>query len=272
MSASAAQRPLIVIGGGPAGLASARAFRHHNAETPIVLLCAEPHPPYARPPLTKSYLRGGSSREDLWLEPAAWYGERRVEVRLGTTARTVDPLARSVGLADGSALEYSALVLATGSRPRHLPVPGGDHPDLIYVRDLASGDRLARLAAGASGERVLVIGSGFIGCEVAAGLAACGVPVSLVSDESLPQAARLGHEAAQTIGAWLSSDGVDLRGGAAVVAIERRRRDWLVTTTDGSRLTAGTRRLRRWRGARARSRGAGRSRPSGVAGWRPTPA
>ena len=238
MSGSSRTRPLVVVGGGPAGLAAARAFREADPNTPVVLVCAEPHPPYARPPLTKGYLRGEIARDDLWLAPISWYADHRVELRLGTEARHIDRVARTVGLADGSALEYASLVLATGSSPRPLPVPGGDHPELIYVRDLASGQRLARLAAGSYRERVLVVGSGFIGCEVAASLAACGVPVSLVSDEALPQATRLGRQAGETIASWLAADGVEVRGGAAVASIVRREGAWSVTLSDGSLLEA----------------------------------
>ena len=110
---------------------------------------------------------------------------------LGTSVTGLDTARQQLRLADGTSLTYANLVLATGSRPSPLPIPGGEDPDLIYVRDLASGHRLRGLS-GSAGGRVAVIGSGFIGCEAAASVAMNGVQVVLVSAEALPQGERLG--------------------------------------------------------------------------------
>ena len=185
---------LVIVGSGPGGLAAARAFRKADSDTPVTMVTADPHPPYNRPPLTKDYLRGESSMNELWLEDPGWYAEHDVDLRLGTVVEHLDFGEQVVGLADGGRLAYRDLVLATGSRPKHLPVPGGEHPELIYVRDRDSGERLRGLAEGRRG-RVTVIGSGFIGCEVAASLASRGTEVLLITEEPVPHARRLGPEA-----------------------------------------------------------------------------
>jgi 3-phenylpropionate/trans-cinnamate dioxygenase ferredoxin reductase subunit len=229
--------PLVIVGGGPAGLSAARSFREHDQQTPVVLLSADQHPPYARPPLTKDYLRGESTAEELPLESLSWYDEHQVDLRLDTRVEAVDPATRSVRLADGESLVYRDLILATGSSPKPLPVPGGDDPDLIYVRDRHSGERLRALTQGPA-QRIAVIGSGFIGCEVAASLAAVDREVVLLTGETVPHEARLGTWAGGQIGRWLTDAGVQLRTGAAVSAIIHEGRRWLVALEDGSSLVA----------------------------------
>ena len=228
---------LVIVGSGPGGLAAARAFRKADPNTPVTMVTADPHPPYNRPPLTKDYLRGESSVDELWLEDPGWYGEHDVDLRLGTVVEHLDFGEQVVGLADGGALAYRDLVLATGSRPKQLPVPGGEHPELIYVRDRDSGDRLLGLAEGRSG-RVAVIGSGFIGCEVAASLASRGTEVLLLTEEPVPHARRLGPEAGERIGGWLRDAGVDLRVGAGVSALERGGSAWRIEVDGGATLAA----------------------------------
>ena len=229
---------LVVVGSGPGGLEAVRAFRELDAETPVTLVSADPDPPYNRPPLTKDYLRGEAGLDDLWLAEAGWFADHAVELRLGVEVTGLDRAARELMLADGATLAYASLVLATGSRPRPLPVPGGDDPGLIYVRDRASGDRLRALAERPPG-RVVVIGSGFIGCEVAANLAAAGGDVVLVTNEDVPHASRLGPEAGERIAGWLSGGGVELRTGSGVGAVRRGSgADWSVELQDGSVVTA----------------------------------
>ncbi len=228
---------LIIVGSGPAGLAAARAFRERDRSTPVVMITADRHPAYERPPLTKDYLRGESERDELWLVEPSWYGEQVVDLRLDTRVTGVDARARQVLLADGTLINYRDLILATGSRPKPLSVPGGQHPELIYVRDLDSGERLRELG-GRPGTRVAVVGSGFIGCEAAASLATRGLDVALITGDDHPHAARLGVEAGARIGGWLTEHGVTLRAGAKVSAVERRRPDWLVTLDDGTTIGA----------------------------------
>ena len=227
-------RGLVVVGSGPAGLAAVRAFREQDADTAVTMITADPYPPYARPPLTKDFAQGATDLDDLWLTEPGWFDAQRVELRLGTTVTGLDTARQQLRLADGTSLTYADVVLATGSRPSPLPVPGGEDPDLIYVRDLASGHRLRGLS-GSGGGRVAVIGSGFIGCEAAASLAMTGVQVVLVSAEALPQEERLGPDAGREIRSWLSAAGVELLLGTPLAALRRRDGDFELELADGAR-------------------------------------
>jgi NADPH-dependent 2,4-dienoyl-CoA reductase/sulfur reductase-like enzyme len=224
---------LLIIGGGPAGLAAASGYRDAGGRGTVVLVGDEQTAPYFRPPLSKDYLRGESGEDELALEPPSRYTELALSTRLGTEVRELDARRRSARLADGSVLRYGHCVLATGAAPRPLPVPGADDPAVAYLRSLHSARRLRDAAAGASS--VVVIGSGFIGCEAAASLAWRGLPVTVVSAEPLPQSGRLGDAVGERIAGWLRGGGVDLVGGAEVGRIERGQR---VELADGRTLEA----------------------------------
>lgn len=208
---------LVVIGGGPAGLSTAEAYREAGGQGSVVILAAEDSPPYQRPPLTKEYLRGETGREELPMRPLEWFEENAVELRLTTPAEALDTTRRVVRTGSGE-LAYDACVIATGSEPIRLPVPGGDDPEILTMRTIADSNRLQeRVAAGA---RVVVVGSGFIGCEAAASLSVRGARVTLVSMEEAPQRERLGEAAGERIESWLREYGVDLRLGVSVEKIE----------------------------------------------------
>lgn len=223
---------LVIIGSGPAGLAAAKAFRAAGDDAPVIMITGDRHPPYSRPPLTKDFLRGETELDDLWLTDDGWFADQQIELRTGTTVRAVDVERRTVLLEDGSTQPYDDLVLATGSQPVPLPLPGGDDPELICVRDLDSGHRLRDLARH-PGRRVAVIGSGFIGCEAAASLAARGLDVVLISAEDIPHVERLGERAGHEIHRWLRDAGVELALGAPVTRIDRDGERFLVTLEDG---------------------------------------
>ena len=133
---------LIVIGSGPGGVSAADAFRQHDRDLPVCILSADPEPPYARPPLSKDYLRGDT--DDVWLHPADWYAERRIDLRLATEVVAIDPSAHTV-TAGGTVHSYTSLVLACGSAPTPLPVPGGQHA--LQLRSLADAARLRKAAS-----------------------------------------------------------------------------------------------------------------------------
>ena len=209
---------LLIIGGGPAGLSAARAYRDAGAEGRVAIVTDEGRMPYQRPPLTKELLRGESAEADLPLEDESWLDERGVDLVAGR-AVALEAGGRTVRLSGGRALEYESCLLATGSEPTRLPVPGGDRPWVHVVRTVEHVQRLiVRLDDGA---RVIVIGSGFIGCEIASSLRARGHDVDLVSDEPLPNSARLGEPQAQILRDWLVQDGVGTHMGEAVRSIER---------------------------------------------------
>lgn len=238
MSAGSA-REVVVVGGGPAGLASARAYRAAGGDGQVTLIAAEAHLPYRRPPLTKDYLRGELAADDLPIESSAWMAAQRIGVR-HAAATSLDLERRVVGTADGAALPFDACVLATGSQPTRLPVPGADAPGVLVMRTIEDSDRLAARARH-PGARVVVIGSGFIGCEAAASLAMGGTQVTMISDEPVPQAARLGEEAGERIAGWLREAGVALELGHGVEAIEPASdRELSVVVQGGSRTSAET--------------------------------
>jgi len=216
---------LLAIGGGPAGLAAARAYREAGGPGKVAIVTDEHRMPYNRPPLTKELLRGESDEADLPIEEEPWLIEHRVGL-IAARAVSIDARTREVLLTGGRTLPYDHCLLATGAEPTRLPVPGVDDPAVQVVRTL---DHLRELLARLSpGDPVVVVGSGFIGCEIAASLQMRGHPVSLVSDEDAPNARRLGDEAAGMIATWLSELGVTLALGKAVTEIVRDGRELTV--------------------------------------------
>ncbi|MDO8188603.1 FAD-dependent oxidoreductase [Conexibacter sp. JD483] len=208
---------LLAIGGGPAALAAARAYRAAGGRGAVALVADEQTIPYQRPPLTKQLLRGEGDERELPLESEQWLREHGIAL-VATRALALDPAARRVALADGRELAYERCLLATGAEPVRLPVPGADDPRVRVLRTRHQLHQLlARLDAGAP---VVVIGSGFIGCEAAASLRRRGNPVTLVSAEPAPLAARLGDAVAARLRGWLEQEGVELVVDAEVERIE----------------------------------------------------
>ena len=212
---------LVVVGGGPAALEAVRAYREGGAGGDVVLVSADEHLPYNRPPLSKDFLRGESEEDALPLEDGGFYRRHGIEVRLGTRAQALDTGRRVVTLCDGETLSYGWCILATGACPKPLPVPGAEGSAVRYLRSRRQARELREAAAAA--RSAVVVGSGFIGCEAAASLARRGLAVTLVSMEDGPQAARLGEAVSGVLRAWLEDDGVSLRLGAQVEAIEAGR-------------------------------------------------
>ena len=205
---------MVIVGAGPAGLSAARGYREAGGQAEVVVLGAEPHHPYERPPLTKEYLRGEHGRDELFIEPPTRYRELAIDLRLGCSAAEVDPAARVVVTEEGEELGFEGCVLATGSEPVRLPVPGGDGEHLLTMREMEDSERLQSQSA--HGVAVTVVGSGFIGCEAAVSLAMRGCRVTMVSDDVGPQAVRLGDEVAAMLSEWLREAGVTTHMGTEV--------------------------------------------------------
>jgi len=229
---------LVIVGGGPAGLATARAYRQTGGQARVTILTSESYAPYNRPPLTKEFLRGEAFRGDLPLESDGWYGENEVELRLSTVVAGLDRNDQTVELDDGEKLSYDACVLATGSEPIRLPIPGADDPEILVMRTVENSTRLQG-HVGENGKAV-VVGSGFIGCEAAASLALRGGDVTLVSLEESPQQARLGQEVGERIEGWLRDYGVNLRLGASLESIERSEPGYELSVEGAGTISAGT--------------------------------
>lgn len=202
---------IVIVGAGLAGLRTAQELRKLGYDGNLVLVGDEPHLPYDRPPLSKEVIRG--EREDTTLEPREYFDEQRIELRLGVAATALDPAEKSVELADGTQLKYDDLVIATGLTPKRL----SSLPDLGGVHVLRSRDDAdaVRQDARASSHAV-VIGAGFIGCELAAGFRHLGVDVTVVEPQQTPLASVLGTEVGALIGRLHVAEGVDLRTGVGV--------------------------------------------------------
>jgi NADPH-dependent 2,4-dienoyl-CoA reductase/sulfur reductase-like enzyme len=228
---------LVIVGGGPSGLATARAYREAGGKARVTMLTAEPYPPYQRPPLTKEYLRGKVGRDELPIEKPEWYRENSVELRLATSVKSLDR-ERTIIETEGGEVRYDACVLATGSEPVRIPVPGADDPEILVMRTLGDSSRLRERVG--EGDRVVVVGSGFIGCEAAASLSLRGAEVTLISLEQSPQKERLGEEVGKRVEGWLRDYGVDLRLGASIEGVERNDGAQEVSVDDGDRIAAGT--------------------------------
>ncbi|MGW8555339.1 NAD(P)/FAD-dependent oxidoreductase [Streptomyces tubercidicus] len=207
----------LIAGAGLAGAKAAETLRAEGFDGPLVLLGDERERPYERPPLSKGYLLGTSEKEKAYVHPPQWYAEHDVDLRLGRTVSAVDPAAHEVTLADGGRLGYAKLLLATGSTPRPLPVPGADLDGVHYLRRLADSERLQEVNRSAS--RIVVIGAGWIGLETAAAARTAGVEVTVLEAAPLPLLRVLGPEVARIFATLHTDHGVELRGGAQVSEI-----------------------------------------------------
>jgi len=226
---------IVIVGGGPAALATVRAYRSAGGSGDVVILSEEGCPPYRRPPLSKEYLRGELAANELPIEPPRFFADRSIELRQAKVI-ALDAVQRVVETAAGERVCYDHCVVATGSRPSRLPVPGSQAPGVCTLRSLADADELCRRVH--AGTRAVVVGSGFIGCEAAASLSARGLEVMLVTDEALPQAGRLGGEVGERITAWLRDGGVSLRLGAPVERIVQHSGGLTVSDQLGQETTA----------------------------------
>ncbi|MGH2868180.1 MAG: NAD(P)/FAD-dependent oxidoreductase [Solirubrobacteraceae bacterium] len=209
---------LLIVGGGPAALSAARAYRGAGGPGSVAMVTDERRVPYTRPALSKELLRGEVSAADIILESERWPAEHGVAL-IGGRAVSLDCPEHRVSLSGGREIEYRVCLLATGAEPTRLPILGADDPGVRTLRSLEDAHELrARLG---SRTEVVVIGSGFIGCEIAASLSMVGHRVTLISDELAPNVGRLGKQAAGEIQRWLEALGVSLSLGSGVDAIER---------------------------------------------------
>lgn len=208
----------VIVGGGLAGATAAKTLRAEGHGGPVILLAEERHHPYLRPPLSKEYLLAKAGDDALPVVPAGWYAENGVDLRLGAPVTGIDPAARSVTLRDGQKLGYAALLLATGARPRRIPLPGGD---LAGVSTFRTVDDSIRLRAGLAdgGRNVVMIGSGWIGMELAAAASAYGNSVTLLGLEEVPLGAALGPELGGFFRSVHEANGVRFRLPASAAGI-----------------------------------------------------
>jgi 3-phenylpropionate/trans-cinnamate dioxygenase ferredoxin reductase subunit len=173
-----AKDAIVIVGGGLAGGRLAVEYRENGGEADVTILAAEPDPPYHRPPLTKGFLRKEQDRDSTLLRPLRDWEEAVVEVRLETPVEAIHPDEHEVELSGGERIEYGTLVLATGARPRELPIPGADLVGVHTYRTLADAEAVS--AAAEEAHAAIVIGGSFVGSETAASLRSRGLAVTQV--------------------------------------------------------------------------------------------
>ena len=212
-----AQGPFIVVGGGLAAAQAVKTLREQGFEDDLVVVSAEPHRPYERPPLSKDYLRGEADRSGLFPIAEDWLAERGVDLRAGVAAVGLDVAGHRLTLADGHQLPYRRLLLATGSSPRSLSLPGADLQGVLRLRTVADADLLA--ATLRSVERLAIVGDGWIGMEVAASARSLGLDVTVLGAGEAPLRA-LGPQMGEVFASLHASHGVELRRRAEVVGFE----------------------------------------------------
>ena len=226
----------VIAGAGLAGAKAAEALRAEGFEGRILLVGDEAELPYERPPLSKDYLRGESSRAQARVHPEGFYAEHDIELMCGTAVTEVDTTAGRVTLSTGESLRYDRLLLATGSEPRRLSVPGADLDGIHHLRDLGDADRIA--AALRAGARAVIVGGGWIGMEVAASARRRGLDVALVELAAVPLESALGREAGEIYAQLHRDQGVELHTGVAVTRVEGEGRVERVVLADGRALDA----------------------------------
>jgi 3-phenylpropionate/trans-cinnamate dioxygenase ferredoxin reductase component len=234
MSARRADKPIVIVGGGLAGGNAAMTLREEGFAGRVVLISREPGVPFGRPPLSKTYLRSEEELDGWYVAPPGWYEEHDVELLGGSSVVTVDADGHSVALDTGRELEYQKLLIATGGRNRRLHAPGAELPGIHHLRTVAECDAIKHEAI--ANRRAVVVGMGFIGCEVAASLTQLGVRVTAIFPGRAPLERVLGGEIAAAIAAIHRANGVELRSEDQLAAFEGAERVEAAVTANGERV------------------------------------
>ena len=225
---------MVIIGGGLAGGNAAATLREEGFRGRVVVISREPGVPFGRPPLSKTYLRSEETLEDWYVRPAGWYADHDVELLTGSRVAVIDTAARTVAFAEGQELSYQKLLLATGGQNRRLDVPGAQLPGIHQLRTVAECDAIK--AEAAPNRRAVVVGMGFIGCEVAASLTQLGVRVTGILPGRVPLERVLGPEVGALVAAIHRANGVAVLSGEEVVGFDGDDRVAAVVTASGKRI------------------------------------
>ena len=225
----------VIVGGGLAAAKAVEALREEGYDGRLLVLAGEAHLPYERPPLSKGYLLGNDEVETAIVHPAEWYDERDVALRLGTAATGLDPEGHTVETEDGS-IGYDRLLLATGSAPRRLVIADGSGAPVAYLRTIEDSRRIKDALR--PGRRVVVVGAGWIGLEVASAARAADCEVVVLEALEKPLLRVLGPEVADVFAGLHTEHGVDLRVNASVVSVDHDAGGTVVHLADGSSVAA----------------------------------
>jgi len=224
---------VVIVGAGLAGANAALEVGRLAPDAHVTLIGSEAHLPYQRPPLSKGFLRGAEPFEAAFVAPRSEYERLGIELMLGRTALKLEPESRRIQLDGGEVIPYDRALIATGGRKRHLRFPGAELEGVFDLRTVEDSTQIR--AAARAGARVVVIGLGFIGCEVAASLRMLGVEVTAIDPGPAPLARVLGPEVGAVIAALHQSHGVQLVLGEGVDRLEGGRRVERVVTKSGRR-------------------------------------
>jgi len=229
-------RTFVIVGASLAGATAAATLRSEGFDGRIALIGAEPLAPYERPPLSKEYLRGEQPLEDAFVRPPEWYAEQEIDARFGTRAVQIDVREREVVLAGGERIAFDRLLMATGSRNRSLDAPGAGLPGVFDLRHADDADRIKEAVG--QGARVVCVGMGFIGAEVAASLRMLGNDVTVVEIFETTLYRILGPAIGRVLEAVHRDHGVKMLFNEAVASFEGDGRLEAVVTSGGRRIDA----------------------------------
>jgi 3-phenylpropionate/trans-cinnamate dioxygenase ferredoxin reductase subunit len=228
----ASEQTFVIVGASLAGAKAAETLRSEGFEGRVVLIGEEELRPYERPMLSKEYLRGEKPAEKLYVHDEDFYDKQDIELLTGTHVQSLNHGAHEITLGDGSSMPYTRLLLSTGATPRRLSLPGADLPGVAYLREMRDSDALRTSIKAAS--RVVVIGAGWIGSEVAASARLLGADVAIVAPDAVPLARVLGPELGMVYRDLHAEHGVDLHLSTHVEAVVGSDAAKGVRTTDGS--------------------------------------
>ncbi len=205
---------VVIIGAGQAGVQAAQSLRQGGHDGPVIMFGDEAAPPYQRPPLSKAYLQGELDADRLYLKPPAFYEKHDIDLRLNVRIAAIDRQAKTVTTEAGDSVSYDRLLLATGAPPRRLTVKGAELAGVHYLRTCADSDALRPVLGG--GGRIVIVGAGYIGLEVAASARKAGLDVTVLEMADRVLARVAGEEISAFFDALHRTHGVDLRLGAAL--------------------------------------------------------
>lgn len=229
-------RTFVIVGGSLAGATATATLRDEGYDGRLVLVGAEPLAPYERPALSKEFLRGEQPFEDQYVRPEQWYGDNDVDARFGARAVQLDVAGHEVVLAGGERVAFDALLVATGSRNRKLDVPGVNLPGVFDLRTAGDAERIKEAAA--TGARVVCVGMGFIGAEVAASMRTLGHDVTVVEVFETTLYRVLGPDIGRALEGLHRGHGVQMLFNEAVASFEGDGRLEAVVTSGGRRIDA----------------------------------
>lgn len=232
------EQDFVIVGGGLAAARAAEELRSIAPDATITVLTSESELPYERPVLSKGYLLDTEERSSAFVHDQQWYDDQRIEVRCDTTVTSIDRPVHQVTLDSGDTVGYGKLLLATGSEPRRLDLPGADATGVLYLRNVEDADAIK--ASFEDKVPLVVVGGGWIGLEVAAAAREHDVPVTLLELEELPLLAVLGNEVAQVFADLHTEHGVQLKTTTGLASIEATDGAVTgVTTSTGEQIEAG---------------------------------